>query len=243
MKYNTDQMKQDAVGCQAILDSIEARWAKSDQEVFVATVIVNPFFRMSAFRPLQCFNKAEIRVLFTRLYRRFFAVEPPHTFIEDTYNFLDGKELFQAIRSEIDYETEAATRKVSLRYNKLLYYLNTIYRKSNLTHLVCSTNLFLRDVLKTLRPSSFSPVAFFPFLQILHHVNDFSAFSATFSQKLVTGLETQSLQTLPKSRCTSVTNILHRARNLALSVALVLAWLPTTLLVMTPLIHTPAEVI
>jgi len=90
MKYNTDQMKQDTIGCQAILDSIEARWAKSDQEVFVAMVL-NPFFQMSVFWPLQCFNKAEMRVLFTKLYRRFFAVEPPHTFIEDTYNFLDGK--------------------------------------------------------------------------------------------------------------------------------------------------------
>ena len=147
------------------------------------------------------------------------------------------------MKYSMDQMKQDTTRKVSSQYNKLLYYLNMIYRKSNLACLVCLTNLFLRDVLKTLRPSSFSPVAFFPFLQILHHVNDFSAFSATFSQKLVTGLETQSLQTLPKSRCTSVTNILHRARNLALSVALVLAWLPTTLLVMTPLIHTPAEVI
>jgi len=106
-------MKQDAIACQAILRSIEARWAKCDQEVFVAAVLVNPFFRMSAFRPLQCFNKAEVRLLFTRLYRRFYGVEPLHTFIEDAYDFLDGKGLFQAIRGEIDYETEAATRKVS----------------------------------------------------------------------------------------------------------------------------------
>jgi len=106
-------IKQDAVACQAILQSIEAQWAKCDQEVFVAAVLVNPFFTMSAFWPLQCFNKAEIQLLFTRLYCRFYGVEPLHTFIEDGYDFLDGKRLFQAIRGEIDYDTEAATRKVS----------------------------------------------------------------------------------------------------------------------------------
>lgn len=65
-----EKMKQDIIACEAILTSIEAHWAKSDQEVIIATVLVNPFYRMLAFRPLQCFNKAEI-MLSTRLCLRW----------------------------------------------------------------------------------------------------------------------------------------------------------------------------
>ncbi|KAH9988278.1 hypothetical protein BJV74DRAFT_796328 [Russula compacta] len=34
----------DAVGCQAIINSIEQWWAKADQDIFIAAVILNPFY-------------------------------------------------------------------------------------------------------------------------------------------------------------------------------------------------------
>jgi len=34
----------DLPGCTAIINSLEKRWSKTDQEIFIATLIMNPFF-------------------------------------------------------------------------------------------------------------------------------------------------------------------------------------------------------
>jgi len=219
MKYHDEKMKQDVIGHQAILASIETRWAKSDQEVFIAAVLVNPFYRMSAFRPLQCFNKAEIRLLFTRLFQRFYSREPSHAFIADTYDFLDGKGMFRTILSEIEFEIASALNKVSqylLHFYGHGHLISALrrHRRNSQIHLICSRNSFLQVVLRTPLPLSFLPVVFFPLPQILHHVNGSSVFSAPFSPKLVTGQETLSLPSLQKSKCISGTNTLQRGQNL-----------------------------
>ncbi|KAH9068192.1 hypothetical protein EDB83DRAFT_2222872, partial [Lactarius deliciosus] len=62
-------------GCTAILDSIEKRWAKADQDVFIATVLLNPFIKSSAFDPTIPFlTHAGVYALMKRLYRCFFSV-------------------------------------------------------------------------------------------------------------------------------------------------------------------------
>jgi len=35
----------------AIIDSIEKHWEKADQDLFLATLFLNPFFKASAFNP------------------------------------------------------------------------------------------------------------------------------------------------------------------------------------------------
>ena len=42
MQYRNPGMDQDLIGREAILNSIEMRWHKSDQELFIAAVIANP---------------------------------------------------------------------------------------------------------------------------------------------------------------------------------------------------------
>lgn len=62
-------------GCTAILDSIEKRWAKADQDVFVAAVLLNPFVKVAAFAARVPFlTRAGVLELMKRLYRRFFSV-------------------------------------------------------------------------------------------------------------------------------------------------------------------------
>jgi hypothetical protein len=39
------------LGATAILESIEKRWAKADQDVFIAAVLLNPFVKASPFSP------------------------------------------------------------------------------------------------------------------------------------------------------------------------------------------------
>ena len=75
--YYQDTKTQDAAnipGCTAILDSIEKRWAKADQDVFVAAVILNPFVKTSAFSAqLPFLTRAGVLSLMKRLYHRFFS--------------------------------------------------------------------------------------------------------------------------------------------------------------------------
>jgi hypothetical protein len=61
----------------AVLSSIEKRWEKCDQEVFLAAAILNPFIRTSPFQPLPCLNLMGIITMFSRLYKRFFGVDVP----------------------------------------------------------------------------------------------------------------------------------------------------------------------
>jgi hypothetical protein len=49
MKYRDEKMNQDIIGRDAIIKSIELRWSKSDQEVFISAVLVNPFYRTTPF--------------------------------------------------------------------------------------------------------------------------------------------------------------------------------------------------
>jgi hypothetical protein len=127
MKYRDEKMNQDPVGRDAITKSIELRWSKSDQEVFISAVLVNPFYRMAPFAPLPIFSKAHIRVLFTKLYHRFFNVQPPTEFIEHTYDFLDGKGIFQGLEDQVKFELETALNKVSSEFDtaqKLNFQMN-----------------------------------------------------------------------------------------------------------------------
>lgn len=76
--YYTDLKEKDpadAPGCTAILESIEKRWAKADQDVFIAAVILNPFLKTNAFSPQANFlTRAGVLGLIKRLYRRFFSI-------------------------------------------------------------------------------------------------------------------------------------------------------------------------
>ncbi|KAI0956286.1 hypothetical protein AcV7_006723 [Taiwanofungus camphoratus] len=54
---------------QALLNSIEEQWSKADQDVFIAAIILNPFFRTYPFAPLHSLTNTGIYVLFERLWR------------------------------------------------------------------------------------------------------------------------------------------------------------------------------
>jgi hypothetical protein len=71
MQFQQPGMDQDVIGREAILKSLELQWHKSDQELFIAAVIANPFYCNSPFMRLAMFNNAGIRVLFVCLWRRF----------------------------------------------------------------------------------------------------------------------------------------------------------------------------
>lgn len=127
MKYRDEKMNQDHIGRDAIINSVEARWNKSDQEIFISTVLVNPFYRTAPFSALPVFSKAHIRVLFTKLYHRFFTVQPPSEFIQHAYDFLDGRGFFQGLEGQVKFELEAALNKVNSQKKKILKFSNMLW--------------------------------------------------------------------------------------------------------------------
>jgi hypothetical protein len=63
------------LGATAILESIEKQWAKADQDVFIAAVLLNPFVKASPFSPQVPFlTRAGVLSLMKCLYLRFFSV-------------------------------------------------------------------------------------------------------------------------------------------------------------------------
>jgi hypothetical protein len=83
-----DRDAEDMVGCNAILNSLEKRWLATDQLIFIATVIVNPFFRTSPFAPHPRFINARIKSLLAGLYSRFFRLEASNAFYNELHEFL-----------------------------------------------------------------------------------------------------------------------------------------------------------
>ncbi|KAG1727642.1 ribonuclease H-like domain-containing protein [Suillus paluster] len=56
----------------AVLASVERRWEQCDQEVFIAAIIVNPFYKVSPFRNVPLTMHAGLATLFAHLWRRFY---------------------------------------------------------------------------------------------------------------------------------------------------------------------------
>ncbi|KAF6746082.1 hypothetical protein DFP72DRAFT_823413, partial [Ephemerocybe angulata] len=101
-------MADDVIAQAAILKSVEARWAKADQEVFVAAVLINPLYRTTPFLPLESLNFANINGLLSRLWIRFFFEAPPSLFLEHAGQFLDGTGFFARLEAEAARELDRA---------------------------------------------------------------------------------------------------------------------------------------
>ena len=100
MQYQKMTDEADRVAATSIISSLEKRWMAADQDVFIATVIVNPFFRADPLGHHPRFVVAGIIELLGRLYTRFFKEEPP-------YNF--GTELRDYLTTEGQYSELHAT--------------------------------------------------------------------------------------------------------------------------------------
>lgn len=87
MQYQT--LTEDPVAQQAIIDSLEMRWKKADQEIFIASVLVNPFYRAEPFAATRFMNIAGICALLTRVWNRLRSdtSEPSQQFVEYIRDF------------------------------------------------------------------------------------------------------------------------------------------------------------
>ena len=104
MQYQN--LNEDAIACDAIINSLELRWKKADQELFIGAVLVNPFYRAEPFAPTHYMNIAGITSLLTRVWQRMNNERnvPPGEFPAHIEDFLLGKGYYQDIRTQITNE-------------------------------------------------------------------------------------------------------------------------------------------
>lgn len=88
MRYQQMTEEGDRAASMSIINSLEKHWAAADQDIFIAAVLVNPFFRAEPFYRHSRFVVSGIIELLGRLYARFFREEPPQTFGAELRDYL-----------------------------------------------------------------------------------------------------------------------------------------------------------
>ncbi|KAI0654020.1 hypothetical protein C8Q70DRAFT_926500, partial [Cubamyces menziesii] len=98
----------------AVIASLEKRWDKSDQDVFIAAVILNPFIRTQPFQHLpELFTPAAIYLLLQRLWTRFYPDTPvPADFYTSVISYLSEDGQFATLSKTITAVTNAAKAQV-----------------------------------------------------------------------------------------------------------------------------------
>lgn len=115
----------DTEACKSIIESIEKRWASTDQEIFIAAIILNPFYRNTTFATLNFLNNAGIRALLSHLWTRFYQTQPPDDFYTQVGDYLNQHRMFENLKTEVAVARVEAERKVCLRSPYTLQEQNT----------------------------------------------------------------------------------------------------------------------
>ncbi|KAJ6632431.1 hypothetical protein B0H10DRAFT_1938054 [Mycena sp. CBHHK59/15] len=103
--YYTDE---EDSGIRAVLNSLETRGKKAggEQEVFIAAVLLTPFFKNALFARIPILNRAGIDLTFERLWTRFFRETVPSDLRKNSREYFDGTGFFAGLQSYCDSEIE-----------------------------------------------------------------------------------------------------------------------------------------
>ena len=116
MHYSAMDDHEDQVGRDSILASIERRWAKTDQEIFIAAVILNPFYQSTPFACLSFLTNAGIHAMLERLWIRFegsTSHEPvPPEFHNQVSQYLARSGHFEGLQKQCEIAQLSAEREV-----------------------------------------------------------------------------------------------------------------------------------
>ncbi|EKM49170.1 uncharacterized protein PHACADRAFT_201944 [Phanerochaete carnosa HHB-10118-sp] len=83
-----------------MLNAIEARWKKADQDAFIAALILNPFHKTRPLQPLFSFSVGGVYALLSCLWEHFYTVPVPVTdLLEDVQEYLMKSGHFADIQS------------------------------------------------------------------------------------------------------------------------------------------------
>jgi len=106
----------DIHGCRAVMASIERRWAVADQQIFIAAVVLNPFYQCAPFASHPFLNNAGIHTLLRHLWIRFYTSEPPDDFYSELTEYLTPSGRYINLASHCFRARSEAERKVCLLF-------------------------------------------------------------------------------------------------------------------------------
>src|SRR5882762_6102668 len=121
MQYQhlTDDKDLDAAA--AIMESLERRWAVADQQIFIAAVIVNPFYQGRPFAQLYFLNNAGIHALLGHLWTRFYQTLAPQEFYIELTEYLTCSGRYVNLGSHCGRASAEAQQKVCNIYLLLCF--------------------------------------------------------------------------------------------------------------------------
>jgi hypothetical protein len=103
-----------------IIKSIEKRWIKADQDLFVAWVFLNPFIKTSLFNP-HSMTLAMVLGILRRLYTRVFRIdECPREFMGEIFNYAQNKGIYSDHMWPFKDLQDQLKDKVSPPFNQVL---------------------------------------------------------------------------------------------------------------------------
>ena len=119
MQYQQLTDEEDLDAAAAITESLERRWAVADQQIFIAAVIVNPFYQGRPFTPLFFLNNAGIHALLSHLWTRFYQSHAPQEFHTELTEYLTHMGRYTTLGSHCG----RASAKVQAKVCSLLLWL------------------------------------------------------------------------------------------------------------------------
>lgn len=167
----------EAIMRETMLRAIESRWKRADQDVFIATVILNPFHKTAPFALHPSLTNAGIYTLLDRLWKRFYKTNSPPDLWVNLLDYLGERGTYtgmQGVLSMIRLEAAEHVSSFLTAVQSCLLIYRHKYRKSNLIHSEYGSHLPSPKVRGNV-PWKSLHTGFFPFAQTPPRVNACSA--------------------------------------------------------------------
>lgn len=103
-----------------LLGSLEKRWDAADQDVFILSLVLNPYIRNACFAPGHPeLSRSGLCAMAKRVCERTFDTQCNSDFTGAFMDYLHGREEFSAERMHLDHFEQIAENEVSLSLNCL----------------------------------------------------------------------------------------------------------------------------
>lgn len=131
----------DTIISETVCNSINSRWEASDQDLFIAAVILNPMHKLRPFQTTPWLSPAIISVLMSRLYTRFFKTPAPRELLQEVPDYLRNKGLYSQMAVYVSMYMQPdpdGVRYISYNHWSFSYLISCFYR--HLPHLLIPSN-------------------------------------------------------------------------------------------------------
>lgn len=94
---------------ETVCNSINKQWLSSDQDIFLAAIILNLTHKTRPFAKSSWFSHGQVIILLLRLWTRFFRQAAPANFIHDVPNYLLERGPYASIPDLMDLARKSAS--------------------------------------------------------------------------------------------------------------------------------------